>query len=461
MDGESPDFTRLPSGEREWSDFIHQAAAMGAAAERHFIELKSDVDPTGKEGAAKVAKFILGTAHRDPVRAANYLDGYAVMILGVAKDDVQGLPRFEAKDLVGAVQQYVGEPGPRWDFVRIRVDNDRDVIVITVEPPQGGIWPCCREGVGLKDGRIYVRADGETREANHDEMRALIQRSQAGATAAPPGLTVGLSGAVHRYANPEAVLDEYIAIERERLEEFAPSPDDEAEASRLRESALGTVFTSTTRADHRSRADYVKEIDDWEAAMRTAWPKFVMHGAIAISDGAHIEACSQRYLGDVKIKIRLEGPVRALKKSFDSDDFDDSDLPEPPRPWGPETVEPYRADPDVFDHLVDNYPLTANAVVSPLFSRYIDIDIDNSDSVKLEVLAEELRPGDPYVSSEALFLWVKPDHEGPITGTWTATAKARDEIHSGEIRIEVEEPTDLTEPLHAYLYSSETVEDVD
>ena len=162
----TPDLTRFPSGEREWSEFISRVAASEDLAERHFIELKSDIDPTNKEGAAKVAKFILGAANRDPERTKKYLDGHAVMILGVAEADVRRLERFEAKDFVGAVQQYVGEPGPRWDFQRIRVDDDRDVIVVTVDPPQAGdpIWPCCREGISLIDGRIYIRADGETRE---------------------------------------------------------------------------------------------------------------------------------------------------------------------------------------------------------------------------------------------------------------------------------------------------------
>lgn len=456
-DAPPPDFTHLPSGEREWPDFIDQVAAAGDFAERHFIELKSDIDPTGKEGAAKVAKFILGAAHRDPDRAAKYLDGYGVMLLGVAKDEVRGLSRFEAKDLVGAVQQYIGEPGPRWDFVRVRVDDDRDVIVIKVDPPQPGVWPCCREGVGLNDGRIYIRADGETREANHDEVRALFQRSQAGAAAPRPELVVGLSGgAAHRFSEPASALDDYIAAERERLEAFAPSSDDEEQsaalgADRFLNPSVGGIFAPTEQPDDRDREEYLKEIDEWEAAIRAAWPHFVSHVSIAISDATYIEACSQRYLADVKIKIRLDGPVRAIQIPDDDDDF--AELPEPPRPWGPTTVYPIGANPNYLADLVSGFPQTSTWIAPALFSRYDSIDIDNSNSVELEVLVEELRPGDPYLSSEALFLYVPFDHDGPITGTWTATAKDHHEMHSGEVRIEVEELTDLTEPLHTLLYA--------
>jgi hypothetical protein len=38
------------------------ASELGDRAERHFLEMKSEIDPTSKEGGAKIAKFILGVA---------------------------------------------------------------------------------------------------------------------------------------------------------------------------------------------------------------------------------------------------------------------------------------------------------------------------------------------------------------------------------------------------------------
>jgi hypothetical protein len=469
-DQATPDFTRLPSGEREWPDFIQQAAAAGDIAERHFIELKSEIDPTGKEGAAKVAKFILGAAHRDPDRAAKYLGGYAVMILGVAHNDVRGIARFEAKDLVGAVQQYVGEPGPRWDFVRIRVDDDHDVIVIVVDPPQpGAIWPCCREGVGLADGRIYIRGDGETRDANHDEVRTLVERTRTVKTGPQPELAIALSGFVHRYTCDASVLDEYLAGERERLEAILPSPPAATAetvgrslslgaASYLAGPSFGGMLDMTTEPEPRSREEYLSEIDEWEKSYRAAWPDFVSQAAAFICDAtaARIEACSKIYLPDVKIKLQLDGPVHAAESPTETSDFES--LPSPPRPWGPQNIMPYL--PEAFGMSGYGLPNTTTHIAPPIYLPYDNVDIDNSKSARLEVLVTELRPNDPYISSDAVFLSVPYDHDEPITGKWTATAKDHHDMHSGEIRLELAEPLDLTETLRHYLsHSPEDDED--
>lgn len=467
-----PDLTRFPSGEREWSEFIRRVAASGDLAERHFIELKSDIDPTSKEGAAKVAKFVLGAANRDPERAKKYLEGHAVMILGVSEDNVRGLERFEAKDLVGAVQPYVGEPGPRWDFQRIRVDDERDVIVITVVPPQAGdpIWPCCREGVGLIDGRIYIRADGETREAKSGEIRAL--QARASAAAGPrPDLTVALSGSVRRFRCDSSVLDEHLARERQRLEAHAPTPPRStpappppqmssaadylsAASTASIASSVGRMFGATTEPDPRSREEYLAEINEWEEKVRGAWLRFASDFAIAVTPPTRIEVCSQSYLEEVKIRIRLDGPVRARQRPPDPSNFDD--LPSPPRPWSPRSTLPVSLI-NPADYLCTiGVPNTASYTAPRVYSRYDNIEIDNSNSVYLTVLVEELRPQDLYVSSDELTLFVPFDYDGStITGTWTVTAKNHHRQYSGELQLEVDDVTDVTESLRECLKPTE------
>jgi hypothetical protein len=464
QDADTPDLTHLPSGEREWSEFIRRVAPTGDLHERHFLELKSDVDPTSKEGAAKIAKFILGAANRDPERAAKYLGGYAVMILGVSKAEVRGLERFEAKDFVGRVQSYVGEPGPSWDFHRIRVDDFRDVIVITIAPPQPGdpIWPCCREGFGLIDGRVYIRADGETREANSGEMRALLVRAAAAATEPRPDLAVALNGAVRRFGcDVPSVVNEYISRERQRLEAHAPKPRsapapparqnplsgyDFVSASSIAES-VSSMFGPTTKPDSRSLEEYLAEIDEWEEKVRNSFRHFAFEFALAFTDGARIEACSQTYLEDVKIKIRLGGPVHGLERP---DLPPLTDLPKPPRPWGPQpTLPPLIVD---LDRYGLDIPNTARYSAPPLYSRYDHIEIDESNSVDLTVLVGELRPQEKYVSRDELTLYVAHDYAGSmITGTWTATAKNHHEQYSGEFQREVGDVIDVTDALREHL----------
>jgi hypothetical protein len=96
---------------------------------------------------------------------------------------------------------------------------------------------------------------------------------------------------------------------------------------------------------------------------------------------------------------------------------------------------------------------------APLYSRYDNIKFDNSNSVDLAVLVEELRPEELYVSGDQLVFWVPFDHDSPIAGTWTVTAKRHHERYTGELQLEIDELTDLTEPVRKYLRAPEEEDD--
>jgi hypothetical protein len=51
----TPDFTRLPRGQAEWTALIAALGETDDRAERHFLEIKSDVDLNKERGRAKVA----------------------------------------------------------------------------------------------------------------------------------------------------------------------------------------------------------------------------------------------------------------------------------------------------------------------------------------------------------------------------------------------------------------------
>ncbi|WP_430336270.1 hypothetical protein [Rhodococcus sp. ACT016] len=80
-----PDLTRIPRGQREWAALVGVLSEDDDRAERHFLELKSQIDLSSTGGGAKVAKFVLGAANRDPEQAAKRFDGHALMVLGVSQ----------------------------------------------------------------------------------------------------------------------------------------------------------------------------------------------------------------------------------------------------------------------------------------------------------------------------------------------------------------------------------------
>lgn len=211
---------QVPTGEIGWSRLIDYVLESDDRVERYFLEVKSEADLNSKRDQAKVAKYILGAANRDLAQAQRRFGGHALMVLGVGNGTVVGVRPFEAKDLGRAIQRLIGADGPGWDFERIRVDG-HDVIIIVVDPPTGDMWTCRADAPGLTDGGIYVRADGETRQATGDEVRTLITR----ATSRPPtvDVDVAIEGEVLAIQVDESVLTAWIQTTAEQLRAQAAS----------------------------------------------------------------------------------------------------------------------------------------------------------------------------------------------------------------------------------------------
>ena len=136
------DLARAPRGELAAAHLVTAVADTGDLAERHYLELKGPPDLATKVNKAKVAKFILGAANRLPDRAAEAFEGYGVMIVGITKQGIEGVPPIEMLALSQVIQPFLGAAGPRWDVVRVPVEGSTNqVLVILVDPPQVGQPP--------------------------------------------------------------------------------------------------------------------------------------------------------------------------------------------------------------------------------------------------------------------------------------------------------------------------------
>jgi hypothetical protein len=211
------DLTRVPRGELAARALVEALAQTDDRAERHFLEIKSAIDLMSKEGIAKVAKFILGAANRMPEVAARYVEGHAVMVLGVGSGSTPGIEPVEALDIERGVRPYLSVNGPRWDLQRVPVDDGREILLVIVDPPKIGqpAFPCFKDGPGLNNGQIIVRGDGETRQATGEEVLLLQQRGRV--ERPDVDLTVAIEGAAVAYRCDESVLEDHIESETSRL----------------------------------------------------------------------------------------------------------------------------------------------------------------------------------------------------------------------------------------------------
>ncbi|MEX0945765.1 MAG: hypothetical protein WD064_00175, partial [Acidimicrobiia bacterium] len=151
------DTGRAPRGELAATVLVQSVAAGDDLLERHYLEIKSQLNLGDKRDVAKIAKFILGAANRLPDVAATAFEGCAVMVVGVSDGKIEGIRPIEMMELARMLEPYVGVLGqaPRWDRIRVSVpDSANEVLVIVVEPPQPGQDPflCRGNGEGLQSG---------------------------------------------------------------------------------------------------------------------------------------------------------------------------------------------------------------------------------------------------------------------------------------------------------------------
>lgn len=420
------DLTRVPMGELAARALIQALAQTDDTAERHFLEVKSAIDLRSKEGIAKVAKFVLGAANRMPEVAARYFEGHAVMVLGVGSGSTPGIEPVEALNIDRGVRPYLSVNGPRWDLQRVPVGEGREVLLVIVDPPNMGQppFPCFKDGPGLHNGQIIVRADGETRQATGEEV---LQLQQRGRLERPDvELAVAVEGTAIAYSCDASLLEKHLDRESARLEGALRAT---ARSNPFGISSIGLVAGMGQREEDRTEDEYRQKIKSWAAACRTGWAEALDAVAAVLTSPAAITSTNreQAFLEDVEVKVHLEGPVRGLRpvsrKSFAAYDL----LPSPPRAWGPWVDRSMFSVP----HL-PSYPYLPSAPSLP------SLNFRNDGSVNIEVQVGDLRPRQAYRTEDDEVALVVDEDLPEVSGTWTITARGHHAVYEGRLAVPVE-----------------------
>lgn len=454
------DTSQAPRGVLAAQRLVEAVAEQGDLAERHYLELKSTLDLSTKKDKEKIAKFVLGASNRMPETASTAFEGYAVMLVGVSTGSITGIPPVEMMEIAKVVQQYVGAAGPRWDIVWVPIEgSSNQVLIVIVDPPQPGQapFPCRSNGESLTSGRIYIRADGETREANADEFDLLVARG-----AAPTKVDVDFAVEMLGDVSPASLdtsrtLEEYVVRERTRLLDALPakpSPTEEPQTPlSLADLAVGTralseILRGTSAfanamliPEERTEEAYRASIDSWEQRFRAAWINAVPRIAASqlVPVVVKITNRTMTFFHDVQVKLHLEGEVFA----FDyvdpqwAESMPDLALPRPPRTWGPRHRD--LGIPN-YAQLQYTQPSLSSAYTPP------SVSFRNGGSVDLDLDLGELRPLGSYESEDEEFVLVVADASlVSIHGTWQLTARDHNEVFTGEVDVPVADAKDITE----------------
>lgn len=388
----------LPRSMHGWSELIQAISqAPDDTVEASWLELKGPLELTTAKDRFKVAKAILGFANRDPLAAGGHLDGCALLLIGVTAGTMPGNIRIEDHELIKALEPYLGRgaEGPRWEVRRHRVDNRHDVLIIVVDAPQFGdpIYPLRRAFDKASIGTVYARPSTETEPANDLAIDMLSRRSASRTRefSIAVALTEDAIGrATYDVHELECSLDEAVSQYLDPLEPAPTAASAHAAAAKLSQPAfkasdlvLGYI-PSVRHEETRSADEFRAEVQAWRAECRGQFP-VLMEDVAALNHPRvtfTITNTCGRFLEDVEINIHIDGEVWAWDVPL-NDEEPMSNLPRPPREWGPWQESP------IDFPIFHPYVPALSGLTAPGGNR---ATFTNGGSVDVKLHCEELRP---------------------------------------------------------------------
>lgn len=422
---------------------LAEIVAGGDTAEKHYLEVKRDLDFSSREEVTKVAKFILGAANRLPSVASRSLGGYAVMVVGAEQGGLPGvLAGTEILDIEQKLEKFLQPEGPIWDLEREPADDpEREVLFILVDPPRDGdpIYVCRADyqaakpkgaeipkGTNLADGEIYIRVQGQTRKAKSSEVHALVARAGGGINAAPE-LNVRLQGEASRLEDSSEALNSFlagrIAQAQSKHVKAGSSGDSSWGMSLVAPSHPLLTRTSWSQESFDSRAS------EWERDVREQWQESVEKVASAVLPRLTISLGNLQagFLENVRLDLTLEGAqgTEALEPEGINLDRIFPPVIDKEDPHG--FIAAARNNFDAFHYRVPR--------PSPLEWKNV------GDDLHITVELDSLRPGTPWVSeNDELVVIAHASGSDALSGTWKATVRGHHELYEGTISLPIGEP---------------------
>lgn len=421
----------IPLGERALRGVLDHVIAVGDEAESTYLEVKSTLDLESKTAAAKIAKFLLGVANRRPHEAARHFRGYAVLVIGAQKGSARGVPRgTEAHELEDRLRPYLGPKFPAFEFGRISVDAEHEVLFVIAQPPQEGqtIFVCHKNFQGderrdnLEDGAIYVRGTSNTRQARSGEVEALVERARGGGKP-PIALEVEVLGPICRVDRVEEVLERLRDYEEEQFSKVPELAEDAFAATSIR--LASSVFGGTA---HLTAEDREHALAAWRKDKAQAISRGREHFLGVALTGVGVRVVSRdRFVAKPHLIVTFHGC-----ELFDYRDPDDADYTT--------AVEPVLRETDPLRASIDFAALRANSHEYPVSWR------NRGENAEVVLTPESFRPNVPWVSDQDDYVVVTRDPQTTsVDITWVLTEDGNDEVTSGALTLPTSELIDAAD----------------
>lgn len=429
----------IPLGERALRHVLDNVLARGDEAETDYLEVKRPLEMGKNETTAKIAKFLLGAANRKPDRAAQNFRGYCVLVIGAEKGFAPGVPRgTEVHELEDRLRPYLGPDFPGFEFGRLPVDANNEVLFIVALPPRDGqpMFPCSKTFQGqdkrdaLEDGRIYVRGKSNTRPARSEDIAALIARGQA-QEKVPINLSIEVPGEIPVVQKVSETLERMRAY---RLSEFEKERDAErARNSRPFGSPIGLRNMFHTP---RTEEEQAKCLAEWRAREVEQLEKGRHHLLGVGLNGAIIHVVSRgRFVSKPQLTITFRDCE--VYDFLDRDEFNMNVIAEP-------VIDPPR---------MPGYGLLASPPQVRIARHPVEWQNRDGDA-EVRITLESFRPDDRWASDRDDFVLVSRDGTATsVSASWVLTEEGSDNLVTGEFTVPTATPVDAGEILRDLMKS--------
>jgi hypothetical protein len=397
---------RLPS---ERLAVVEAVLAAAPGDETDWIEWKVQLGG-GKDDRVDLARHILGFANRDPVRAANFNDGCAYIVVGASPGDLPGVVMVDPATLENRLTPYVGS-GPRWG-VSYEHLHGKDVLFVTVEEPRPGdsIWPLRREFGDYLSGTIFVRRQGKTHQADAGEIEMLERRAQRGSAGrlelevewmTPPAPVPVLDAS-------DGSLDDWVNAERTRY----------MRAYRIAQ-ATGSGWTLPSLREDREPREYGDEVERYLRDGRGRLPARLRQ-EIAERAGTPLRLVARNPTSRNFAKVLVELVVAGSHARFYAEPDDlEADFPEPPELWA---EMPFLSG---TPHIT--YPTPGGPVV-----------LHDTSGSRIRFSEFDLRPSYEHHLEPFGMVLDGPALGSQLTIEWHATSTDVDQLVGGELTVEAD-----------------------
>ena len=435
------DTSVIPLGERALRGVLGHVVAVGDEAETTYLEVKSPLYINSKATAANIEKFLLGAANRRPGEAARHFHGYAVLVIGVQKNSAVGVPRgTEAHELEDRLRPYLGSQFPAFEFGRVGIDSDHEVLFVIAQPPEDGqtIFPCHKSYQSddrrdsLEDGAIYVRGTSNTRPARSGEVLALVERVRRGGRP-PIDLEVQVLGPICRVDRVDEVLKSLRCYEEEQFSK-QPNPDEDTRGSALL-TLPSSVFGNPKPLSRQDREQAL-------AAWRNKEAEHIAEGrehflGVGMS-GAGVQVVSRgRFVSKPHLIVTFHNC-----EVLDYLDPDAADLEK--------VVEP------VLGRHMSFLPSFAPSAIRPIPRGYPVTWRTHGGDVEVVLTPESFRPNAVWTSDQDDYVIIAKDPEASsVEVSWELTEDGNDAVTSGEFRVPTEPLVDAADLFKSVFLSTD------